>query len=729
MVRSGLLAAFGVCSLALSQTASAPTPEPPTIFITVDLVQIDAVATDSKGKPVTDLRADEVEVRENGRVRKVTAFSLTRSGRTERPEAQPPGRRAGVPLPMEMLGDALKRSEVKRTIALIVDDIGMSFDSMEPVRRGLRSFINNQMEPGDLVAVIRTGAGASALQQFTSNKRLLLAAVEQVKFSWVGRSGFDAMAPVQDMLPALQDPAVGGIAMDDRHQRELEHNYFVVGTLGAIEYVVNGMKEMPGRKSAIVFSDGIPVRDKERNPARTLDSLRRLADRANRAGVAVYTVDSRGVMPLGLSAADNVRSGASSTPVNMASHLAKLIEVRRSRFFDSQNGLRFLAVETGGLFLRNDNDLAALVAVAAEDQRAYYLIGYKPDIADVSVSDFGGKSKAVSRSYQRIEIRSLRPGVTIRHRRGYYGAPDVEPYVPIGNQQKILAALRSPFTAIGIPLTVTCWYDHNPKRGGVVHTMLHIDASKLQFLPEGDGAYRVAFDLATSTFGENGKLSELAHRTVTLKVREDRVDLLKRLGLLYTVFHPVKKPGVFMFRAAVIDDGSGVVGSGNQFIEVPDVSKRRLALSGVLVASSSYSQDYPQAGDEELAEDYSLGHPAVRRFLPGQEISYGFRVINPSGADSRSGLQLETMTRILNGGRQIFSTGFSPVQGASDEASKTVQVGGSLRLTQAFAPGDYILQVAVRDRLAKDAKNVVTQYMDFHVVGPEGSPANASARE
>lgn len=692
-------------------------------------MQIDAVATDSKGKPVTDLRDDEVEVRENGRVRKVTAFSLIRNGRTERREAQPSGRQAGVPLPVEMLGRALQRSEVKRTIALIVDDIGMSFDSMEPVRRGLRSFINNQMQPGDLVAVIRTGGGASALQQFTSNKRLLLAAVEQVKFSWVSRSGFDAIAPVQDMRPVVQGPVVGGIATDDRQQRELEHDYFVVGTLGAIEYFVSGMKEMPGRKSAIVFSDGIPLRDEDRNPARAVDSLRRLADRANRAGVAVYTVDPRGVMPLGLSAVDNVRPAANSSPMDISNRLTRLIEDRRSKFFDSQNGLHFLAVETGGRFLRNDNDLAALVAEAAGEQSVYYLIGYKPDIADVRVTDYGTKSKAISRAYQRIEIRSLRSGVTIRHRRGYYGAPDVEQSAPTGNQQKVLAALRSPFTAIGIPLTVTCWYDQNPKRGGVVHTMLHIDASKLQFLPEGDGAYRVAFELATSTFGENGRMSELAHRTVTLKVREDRVELLKRLGLLYTVFHPVKKPGVFMFRAAVIDDGSGVVGSGNQFIEVPDVSKRKLALSGVLVASSAYSQNGPQTGDKELAEDYSLGHPAVRRFLPGQEISYGFRVINPSGAESRSGLQLETMTRILSGGRQVFSTGFSPVQGASGEASKTVQVGGSLRLTQAFAPGDYILQVAVRDRLAKDAKSVVTQYMDFQVLAPEVSSANATPHD
>lgn len=710
-------------------TSATVAAEPPTIRITVDLVQIDAVASDAKGKPVTDLRAEDVEVRENGRVRKVTAFSLVRDGRAQQGAAGPESRHPGVPLPVDMLGRGLQRSDVKRTIALIVDDIGMSFDSMEPVRRGLRSFINNQMQPGDLVAVIRTGAGASALQQFTSNKRLLLAAVEQVKFSWVSRSGFDAIAPVQDMRPVVQGPVVGGIAMDDRHQRELEHDYFVVGTLGAIEYVVSGMKEMPGRKSAIVFSDGIPVRDEDRNPARTVDSLRRLADRANRAGVAVYTVDPRGVMPLGLSAVDNVRPATDSSPMDISSRLSKLIEDRRSRFFDSQNGLHFLAVETGGRFLHNDNDLAALVAEAAEEQGAYYLVGYKPDIADVRVNDFGTKSRAVSRSYQRIEIKSLRPGVTIRHRRGYYGAPDVDPSEPAGTQQKILAALRSPFTAIGIPLTVTCWYDQNPKRGGVVHTMLHIDASKLQFQHEGDGTYRVAFDLATSTFGENGKLSELAHRTVTLKVREDRVDLLKRQGLLYTIFHPVKKPGAFMFRAAVIDDGSGVVGSGNQFIEVPDVSKRKLALSGVLVASSAYSQSYPKAGDAEQVEDYALGHPAIRRFLPGQEISYGFRVINPSGTDSRSGLQLETMTRILSGGRQIFSTGFSPIQGASDEASKTVQVGGSLRLTQAFAPGDYTLQVAVRDRLARNAQNVATQYMDFQVLQGEAASASAMPRE
>src|SRR5205085_5269462 len=89
----------------------------------------------------------------------------------------------------------LRPEQVRRTIALVVDDLGLSFESMYFVRKSLKKFVDEQVQPGDLVAVIRTGAGIGALQQFTTDKRLLHAAIEHIKFNAQTRS-IGAFAPV-----------------------------------------------------------------------------------------------------------------------------------------------------------------------------------------------------------------------------------------------------------------------------------------------------------------------------------------------------------------------------------------------------------------------------------------------------------------------------------------------------------------------------------------------------
>src|SRR4029078_6631736 len=85
--------------------------------------------------------------------------------------------------------------DVRRTIALVVDDLGLSFSSTHFVRRALKQFVYQQMQPGDLVAIIRTSGGIGALQQFTSDKRRLYAAIEHIRWYPAGRSGVGVIGP------------------------------------------------------------------------------------------------------------------------------------------------------------------------------------------------------------------------------------------------------------------------------------------------------------------------------------------------------------------------------------------------------------------------------------------------------------------------------------------------------------------------------------------------------
>jgi VWFA-related protein len=130
-------------------------------------------------------------------------------------------------------------------MALVVDDLGLSFGSVTRVRNSLRKFVDRELQPGDLVAIVRTGAGISALQQFTSDPRLLHAAIDHVQFSMIGRVGVSTFAAVH--LPEDEDITAPGSG----------HGYdaYSGGTPGALAYVVEGLRELPGRKSIVLFSE------------------------------------------------------------------------------------------------------------------------------------------------------------------------------------------------------------------------------------------------------------------------------------------------------------------------------------------------------------------------------------------------------------------------------------------------------------------------------------------
>jgi len=169
------------------------------VKITTNLVQVDAVVTDKNGKIVTDLKPEDVEILEDGRKQKITHFSFNA---TETPASMSSTRPAAVdrnapPIP----SSKLKREDVRRTIAVVVDDLGLSWESTSYVRRALKKFVDDQIQPGDLVAIIRTSGGMGALQQFTADKRQLYAAVERVKWNSLGRGGVSAFAPMEPPIP------------------------------------------------------------------------------------------------------------------------------------------------------------------------------------------------------------------------------------------------------------------------------------------------------------------------------------------------------------------------------------------------------------------------------------------------------------------------------------------------------------------------------------------------
>lgn len=172
--------------------AQTPTPTPkPTpennddiVKISTALIQVDVTVTDKNGKVVNDLKAEDFEIFENGEKQSISNFSFINTVPETKPAATPKPNKDEVTAPVPPV--QIRPEQVRRTIALVVDDLGISFESMHFVRRSLKKFVDEQMLPNDLVAIIRTGGGIGALQQFTSDKRQLYAAIEKIRWNPLG---------------------------------------------------------------------------------------------------------------------------------------------------------------------------------------------------------------------------------------------------------------------------------------------------------------------------------------------------------------------------------------------------------------------------------------------------------------------------------------------------------------------------------------------------------------
>src|SRR5688572_17495825 len=169
------------------------------VRITTNLVQIDAVVT-KNNKPVTDLTGDDFEVLEDGKPQFITNFSFISvpkpSDKSTTGTSTATNAKNAVPPPPP----PFKPSEPHRTIAFVYDDIGSSAETVGSVRKQIRKFVEDEMQPNDLVAIIRTGGEVGALQQFTNDKRILLRAIESLRYSTASRVGIS-------IFPASLDDA------------------------------------------------------------------------------------------------------------------------------------------------------------------------------------------------------------------------------------------------------------------------------------------------------------------------------------------------------------------------------------------------------------------------------------------------------------------------------------------------------------------------------------------
>jgi VWFA-related protein len=680
-----------------------PPDQEDVVRITTQLVQIDAVVTDKKGEHVDDLNEEDFELTVDGKRQTLTFFKLVKLSETPKPEAAGAAPKAPKPaIAATMPAKTIAPEDVKRTIAFVVDDLGLSFESTHYARQAIRKFVDEQMQDGDLVGVIRTGRGAGSFQQFTSDKRVLYAAIEKLQWNPFSREMIPRFGSPEDNQPARlgNNPQEDTSRQASERFEDFRETVFSVGTLGALNFVVRGLRELPGRKTAILISDGFRLFGRDRDNPQVLLQVRRLTDLANRSSVVIYSIDAKGLQVLGPTAADS--GGGNLTGPQFAERMQRMSQDN----FDSQEGLSFLARETGGFAVLNNNDLNLGIRRALKDQQSYYLLGFDPE------------DEKFDRKYHTIKLKTTRRGLEVRTRAGFIGRPETErPAPPQTRDAQILSALFSPFGARDLQMQMTSFFFNTPNTNrktkndpesiSFVRSLFNIDLSKFTFKDEPDGKKSVRLAIINFTFNENGVVIEQHGREFTMPLEEKMLPIALSKGLNFTDDFVVKKPGAYQFRAVIRDAETGKLGSAGQFIHVPDLSKNRLALSGLILSA-------PREEMSANLPDDVQPTPAVRRFPRSGSIDYGGLIYNPTPDPQTGKPQLKMSIEIYRDGKPIHQSPPRPIEPGAAAKPKWLEYGGRLKLT-ALAPGDYLLHVIIEDPLAKKKYSRAEQWMDFSV--------------
>lgn len=687
------------------------------VRVTTNLVQLDAVVTDKAGNPVTNLTAADFDVYQDGKLQKITNFTFV--NRAAEPSAKPnvPAN-TGKDVQNATLSTRVGLENANRILTFIIDDGNCSASQLGMIaaRGALEKFINNEMQPNDLVAIYQTRGGSSLLQQYTFDKARLMQTVRKIRWlppalSCGGGIGGEIFEPARDDSTGKiqgQGSFESDSARKLRESREdMTRDNQTVGTFGVLRYAVRGLERIPGRKTVFFLSDGFSLRGRDNELLRAQEALRDLTEQANRAGAVFNTIDVRGIVDAtGIGAEDDVLPENTIDPAK-PSGTSRLVAERSNQIRETRNGLFFLANETGGRFYHGSNFLDVPIRRALNSEKGYYLLAYEPED-----DTFQGKK------FHRIEIKLKRPDLRVLSRAGFYGVKDEEKLrKPKTGDSELYDAIAAPLPVSNLNLQLSAFYGGSAKEGNFVRTLIHVAGSDITFVDAPDNKKKAVFDVVAVTLNEKNKIADQFNHTYTLHLSAEGLPSVKQNGLVYSVDVPVKKPGAYTFRVAMRDANSKQLGAASQLVEAPDLKKGKLFISGLALSAVDAAGKFAAPSVVKPENGFSLAAstaiPAIRLFKNSDVLAYSYQIYNAQIDKSASQPKLLAKINLYRDG-QLFSEGKpQPVQLEPQTDSTRINDYGYLRLNQNTKSGSYVLQITITDAVTNQT---ASQWIDFEVM-------------
>jgi len=680
--------------------AARPSPPPVTFAVEVGYVEVDAIVTDKAGQPVRDLKKEEFTVLEDGKPQTIDLFHQIDIP-YERPEPL-----AARPVPIDVQTNA--RAFDGRVYVIVLDELHTSPGRSLLVRAAARRFLERHFGEGDLAAVVHTAGPATAGQGLTSDRQLLLAAVD--RFS--GRELPSTTLSKIDEYRRTQDTRQQGDPVRDPD--EMERAYNARSSLDTLKSVSDWLGRLRGRRKAVLFfSEGIDYnlydQINNREASAVLDALRDATAAAARSNVSFYTIDPRGLGGL----SDEMME---IQPVFDDPSLGLTPEGLQGDLRLSQDSLRVLADETSGFAAVNTNDFGDAFARLVKDSSAYYVLGYYPP----------GQRR--DGRFHKLEVRVSRPGVKVRARSGYSlprTKPPKPPSLAVAQTPAVLAELLdSPLPRPGLPMQMqaTGFEGDGPGAKGKIVLTLEVGGDGFKFT-EKDGAFHDVLELSILTVDAAGKATGLNHR-VQLDLKPRTHQMVEATGFrVLSVLEAA--PGHQQVRIAGRSVNSERAGSVFYDVDVPEFGKGPLTLSGLVLTSAAAAM-VPTGGSVPLLKDVLPGPPtATRAFYPLDTLALFTEVYDAEPAPHT--VDVET-TLVAANGNVAFRTSDVRQTAAAKKADGVTPLAHTAQIPLKNIPaGIYTLRVSATSRMGKKPPTTDRALLVQVLPLPPGAPPAAAS--
>ena len=696
-MRLRLLLVFGcVAGLSAQQAPppSAPQQPPVTFRAEVNYVEVDATVTDAKGNPVTDLTQADFEVTEDGKPQKIAIFSVVNIPmvRDDRP----------VPTAGPIERDVQNNDRVDGRLYLILLD-SLHTDPLNGLRvkQAARTFIERRFGTNDLAAVIHTGGQSEWGQDFTNNRRLLLASIDRFVGEKLRSQTLERLDAFSSGRPTFSANPTNARQQSVMDPFEMERGSHARRMLRSLQKLSDYMAGIHGRRKALVLiSEGLTYDLADPwsaiDASAVADSVRDAIGAATRANVSIFAIDPRG-LGTGAENAIEMNSPPRGSPTDPDGTMPAPnnigLQSLMGEAWIAQQSLRALAEETGGFAAINRNDFTDVFDRVVRENSAYYVLGYYPP-------NFKRDGK-----FHRISVKVKRPGLVLRSRKGYAAprgkAPEVKPSTATSSPA-LREAMNSPISVVGLPMRVFAGAFKGTAPNASVAIAVEVQATGFKYTDKG-GAATDVLEVTFTPIDQRGILKPGKKSRATLSLKPEMLAAANARGVrvLSAVDMP---PGRYQIRVAAHEEGAGLTGSVVYDLEVPDFFKAPFTMSSVALTAAS-AQTVVSVGSEGMIAPLVAGPTtATRDFSQADTLALFAEVYeNAPGAPSHT-VDLATTVRSADG-RVMF-------EAKETRSSTELQAGrGGYGYTpqiplKDFAPGTYLIHVEAKSRAGKDAVGV-----------------------
>ncbi|HEX4167220.1 MAG TPA: VWA domain-containing protein [Bryobacteraceae bacterium] len=684
------LAVISLCWL-LAQPVTA---QHATFSTTTNFVVVNVSVLDRSGKPVEGLKPSDFQVYEDGKLQKLQSVDYQHLSNSALPpvektlqEREPPAPKGYNPEAekAEKHSDLASKYQDRRLIVMLFD-----FSSMQPAeqiraKEAAIKFLTNQMTASDTVQIQIYGASLQTLQDFTSDRDLLISSINKLR---VGDSSENAA--FADEGADAQDQS-GSFVAD-----ETEFNIFNADEkLSALEDAARNLAQYPEKKALVYISSGI-----QKNGVDNQSQLRATVNTAIRANVAFYPIDARGLSAL-VPGGDATQAGAVGNNLynGVGQNNVKI------NFNNQQETLATLALDTGGKALLDSNDLTDGMRQVQKDFNSYYVLTYIPT------------NTAQDGRYRRIQVK-LAPNLSdlkakLNYRQGYYGPTTFGHMRDEDKEAQLSQALLSDNPITDLPMAVEVDYFRLEKAKYFVPITVKIAGSALTFQKKG-AKQATELDFVAEVRDYRNHPAASVRDTIPLKVASDVAGQVVQKSVQYDTGVTLT-PGKYNLRFVARENGEGKVGTFETPFTVPDLSSGTALRLSSLIFSDQRGPVSEQVGgvknsqkllaNNPLIQDGQKLVPNVTKVFPaGQNMLVYTEVYDPKIPDGLPEnfrrADVEVSLALYSGKTKVFET--PPVRASrlSDKREATLPVWLQVP-TNSVKPGRYQCQVNLIDEFGR----------------------------